>query len=88
MNRTLLSLAAATAIVSAATLLPSRADAMGVGSAAAIEMALEDMSALENVRLRLPPSLLQQPPGLLVDAGPPLLSAVPVLPPLALLLIF
>jgi hypothetical protein len=48
MNRTLLSLATATAIVSAATLLPSRADAMSVGSAAAMEMALEDMSALEN----------------------------------------
>jgi hypothetical protein len=48
MNRTLLSLAAATAIVSAATMLPSRADAMGVGGAAAMEMALEDMSALEN----------------------------------------
>jgi hypothetical protein len=41
MNRTLLSLATATAIVSAATLLPSRADAMSVGSAAALDMALE-----------------------------------------------
>ena len=48
MNRALLSLAAASTIVSAATLLPSRADAMGVGSAAAVETALEDMSALEN----------------------------------------
>jgi hypothetical protein len=48
MKRTLLSLAAASAIVSAATLLPSRADAMGVGSAAAVQMALDDMSALEN----------------------------------------
>ena len=46
MNRTLRSLVAVTAIVSAATLLPSRADAMSV--AAAMQMAFEDMSALEN----------------------------------------
>lgn len=48
MKRTLLSMAAFAAIVSSATLLPSRADAMGIGSAAAVQMALEDISALEN----------------------------------------
>ena len=48
MNRTLLSLAAATAIVSAATLLPGRANAMGIGTAAAIDMAVTDMSVLED----------------------------------------
>ncbi len=50
MNRTLLSLAAAAAIVSAATLLPTRADAMGVGTAAAVDVALADMSVLEDAR--------------------------------------
>ncbi len=48
MNRTILSLTAAAAIASAATMLPSRADAMGIGSAAAMQMAVEDMNALEN----------------------------------------
>jgi hypothetical protein len=44
----MLSLAAAAAIASAATLLPGRAEAMSVGTAAAIDMALADMSALED----------------------------------------
>lgn len=48
MKRTLLSMAAFAAIVASATLVPSRADAMGIGSAAAVQMALEDISALEN----------------------------------------
>lgn len=48
MNRTLLSLAAAAAIASAATLLPSRADAMSVGTAAALDMAVADMSAIQD----------------------------------------
>ncbi len=86
MNRTLLSLVAAAAIVSAATLLPSRADAMGVGTPPRCRWRRRHERA-GKCGLRLPPPLLQQPPGLLVDAGPALLSAVPVLSPLALLLI-
>ena len=50
MNRTLLSLAAAAAIVSAATLLPTRADAMGVGTAAAIDVAMADIGMVEDAR--------------------------------------
>ena len=50
MKRTLLSLAAAAAIVSAATLLPTHANAMGVGTAAAIDVAISDMSLMEDVR--------------------------------------
>ena len=48
MNRTLLSWPQPRPSVSATTLLPSRADAMSVGSAAAMQMTVEDMSAREN----------------------------------------
>jgi len=41
--------AVAAAVVSAATLLPSRADAMGVGTAAAIDNAVSSMSGVEDV---------------------------------------
>ena len=50
MQRTLLSVAAAAAIVSTAALLPIRANAMGVGTAAAIDNALSGISAVEDVR--------------------------------------
>jgi len=50
MQKTFLSLAAATAIASAVTMLPTRADAMGVGTAAAIEVAVIDTGLLEDVR--------------------------------------
>ena len=51
MNRTILSLAAAAAIASTAALLPSRASAMGVGTASAIEIAVAGASMLEDVAL-------------------------------------
>ena len=41
---------AAAAIASTAALLPTRADAMGVGTAAAIDSILSETSATENVR--------------------------------------
>ena len=50
MHRTILSMAAAVAIASTAALLPTRADAMGVGTAAAIDVAAADMSMLEDAR--------------------------------------
>ncbi len=50
MQKSLLSLAAAAAIVSSATLLPSRADAMSVGTASAIEVAVAEMGMLEDAR--------------------------------------
>lgn len=50
MRRTILSLAAAATIASTAALLPTRADAMSVGTAAAIEAAVADMGMLEDVR--------------------------------------
>ena len=49
MHKSLLSLAAATAIASTAALLPTRANAMGVGTAAAIEMAAADLDMMESV---------------------------------------
>jgi hypothetical protein len=49
MKRTLLSLATATAIVSAATLLPSSANAMGVGTATAIDNALSSITGVTEV---------------------------------------
>ena len=52
MKRILLSLAAAAIIVSAAALIPTRAHAMSVGTAAAIENALEEMSGVEQAAYR------------------------------------
>ena len=49
MHRTILSLAAAAAIACTAALLPSRADAMTVGTAAAIEAAIEATSLVDDV---------------------------------------
>lgn len=49
MKKRILTLAAAAAIVSTATLLPTRADAMSVGTAAAIEAAVAELGAIENV---------------------------------------
>lgn len=48
MQKSLLSLAAAAALMSSATLLPTRAQAMGVGAATAIELSVADMADLEN----------------------------------------
>jgi hypothetical protein len=50
MKRILLSLAAAVAILSAASLLPTRANAMGVGTAAAIDGALVETSHLQEAQ--------------------------------------
>ena len=50
MQRTFLSLAAAAAIASTAAMLPTQANAMGVGTAAAIELAIADSSLIEDVR--------------------------------------
>ncbi len=50
MRKVLLSLAAASAIVSAASLVPTRAEAMTVGTAAGVLAAVEDTSLLEDVR--------------------------------------
>ena len=50
MNRTLLSLATAVTIVSGATLVPSQASALGMGAAAAIDLAVQDMNMMEDVR--------------------------------------
>ena len=67
MRKILLSLTAASAIVAAASIAP--ASAMTVGTASGIQAAIDDTSVRGRRRLRLPPSLLQQPPRLLVDAG-------------------
>jgi hypothetical protein len=50
MRKVLLSLTAAAAFASAASLAPSRADAMTVGTAAGVRGALEDTSMIEDVR--------------------------------------
>lgn len=49
MRQFLLALTAATAIASAVSLAPQRADAMTVGSAAAIAAATEDSSLVQDV---------------------------------------
>jgi hypothetical protein len=49
MKRILLSLAAAAAIAASASLLPSRAEAMGVGTAAAMDVAANELSLREDV---------------------------------------
>jgi hypothetical protein len=49
MRKIILSLAAVAAIVSAASLVPSRADAMTVGTASAIEAAIAGTSAVQDV---------------------------------------
>jgi len=48
MNRILLSLSAAAAIAASGLLLPSRAEAMGIGTAAAMDDALHESSLLEG----------------------------------------
>jgi hypothetical protein len=48
MKRILLSLTAAAAIAASVSLLPSRAEAMGVGTAAAMDYALHETSLLEE----------------------------------------
>lgn len=50
MSKTLLSLAAAAAIVSSAALLPTRADAMTVGTVAGIQAAIDGTNLIEDVR--------------------------------------
>ena len=67
MRKILLSLTAASAIVAAASVAP--ASAMTVGTASGIQAAIADTSVAGGRRLRLPPSLLQQPPRLLVASG-------------------
>jgi hypothetical protein len=49
MRRTLLSLAAASAIVSAAALAPTGASALTAGAGAGVRAAIEDTSLLEDV---------------------------------------
>ncbi len=49
MKKTLLSLAAAAAIMLTTAMLPSQANAIGVGTAAAIDNALNDLNEIENV---------------------------------------
>jgi hypothetical protein len=51
MRKILLSLAAASAIVSAASLAPVSANAMTPGTASGIRAAIEDTSAIEDVRM-------------------------------------
>ena len=67
MRKILLSLTAASAIVAAASVAP--ASAMTVGTASGIQAAIDGTSVRGGRRLCLPPSLLQQPPRLLVAAG-------------------
>jgi len=50
MHKSLLSLAAATVVMSTAALLPTRADAMTVGTAAAVEAAMAGVGLVEDAR--------------------------------------
>jgi hypothetical protein len=82
MKRYLLLLAVAATLAASALLVPSRAEAMGVGAAAAMDFAANETSLLEEAayvcRHRWRTSRR--------DGSAPLLSAVPLLPsPVSLL---
>ncbi len=49
MRKTLLAIAATTALISAALLVPGRADAMTVGTASALNAAIADSNLIEDI---------------------------------------